>query len=167
MYAIVDIETTGSYAKANGITEIAIVIHDGSEIIQRYQTLINPGTSIPVYIRALTGISNEMVQDAPYFRDVAAEIFELLNGKIFIAHNVNFDYSFVRYHLADSGYDLNCKKLCTVRLSRKIFKGLPSYSLGKLCRSLSIENNARHRAAGDAEATAILFSMLLENAHCT
>jgi len=162
MYAIVDIETTGGYANANGITEVAILIHDGKEVVQRYTTLINPGVPIPVYISALTGISNEMVRSAPAFRDVAAEIFSLIHDKIFIAHNVNFDYSFLRHHLAYAGFDLNCKKLCTVRLSRKIFKGLPSYSLGKLCRSLEIENDARHRAMGDAAATAILFSMLLE-----
>jgi len=162
MYAIVDIETTGGYANANGITEVAILIHNGQEIVQRYTTLINPGISIPYYIEALTGISDDMVRHAPRFSAVAAEIYELLEGNIFIAHNVNFDYSFMRYHLAEAGFELNSKKLCTVRLSRKIFKGLPSYSLGKLCRSLNIENNARHRAMGDAEATAILFSMLLE-----
>ncbi len=163
MYAIVDIETTGGHANANGITEVAIVIYDGKEVVQRFETLINPQVPIPIYIEALTGISNEMVQKAPLFSDVAAKIFEMLKGRIFIAHNVNFDYSFLRHHLAASGFELSCKKLCTVRLSRKIFKGLPSYSLGKLCRSLQIENQARHRAAGDAESTAILFSMLLKN----
>jgi DNA polymerase-3 subunit epsilon len=163
MYAIVDIETTGGYANANGITEVAIIIHDGTEVVKRYTTLINPGVSIPYYIEALTGINDDMVRKAPRFSSVAAEIYDLLKDKIFIAHNVNFDYSFIRHHLAYAGFELNSKKLCTVRLSRKIFKGLPSYSLGKLCRSLKIENNARHRAMGDAEATTILFSMLLEN----
>jgi DNA polymerase III subunit epsilon len=163
MYAIVDIETTGGYANANGITEVAILIHDGKEIVRRYETLVNPGMPIPVYISALTGISNEMVESAPSFGRVAAEIFDLLRDNIFIAHNVNFDYSFLRYHLSRAGYDLDCKKLCTVRLSRKIFQGLPSYSLGKLCRNLNIENHARHRAMGDAAATAMLFSMLLQN----
>lgn len=161
MYAIVDIETTGGHASGNGITEIAICIHDGNEIVKRYQTLVNPGREIPIYIQALTGISNEMVENAPYFKMVAHEIFELLHNKIFVAHNVNFDYSFLKYHLATAGYDLQCNKLCTVRLSRKIIPGLISYSLGKLCTHLSIPNEARHRAAGDAEATATLFSLLL------
>lgn len=162
MYAIVDIETTGGHASANGITEIAICIHNGKKVIERYSTLVNPRREIPIYISALTGITNEMVQNAPPFDDVAHDIYHLLNNKIFVAHNVNFDYSFVRYHLALAGYELQCNKLCTVRLGRKIMPGLPSYSLGKLCRHLGIENESRHRAAGDAEATSILFSMLLE-----
>jgi DNA polymerase-3 subunit epsilon len=163
MYAIVDIETTGGHANANGITEVAICIHDGKKVTQRYSTLVNPNRDIPIYIQALTGISNEMVSDAPRFEDVAADIYHLLHGKIFVAHNVNFDFSFIRYHLAAAGYDLQCNKLCTVRLGRKILPGMPSYSLGKLCRHLGIENESRHRAAGDAEATAILFSILLQN----
>ena len=104
-----------------------------------------------------------MVQQAPPFEDVAHDVFHLLNNKIFVAHNVNFDHSFVRYHLAQAGYELQCNKLCTVRLGRKILPGLPSYSLGKLCRHLGIENESRHRAAGDAEATSILFSLLLQS----
>ena len=163
MYAIVDIETTGSHASANGITEIAIVIHNGREVIDKFQTLINPNIPIPIYIQSLTGISNEMVKSAPTFDEYAKEIYDLLHDKIFVAHNVNFDFSFLHYHLAKFGYHLQTKKLCTVRLSRKILPGLPSYSLGKLCSSLGIDVLARHRAMGDAEATAILFSMLLEN----
>lgn len=163
MYAIVDIETTGGHASANGITEVAICIHDGMQVTHRYETLVNPGREIPIYIQALTGISNEMVQGAPYFGQVAHEIYQLLHDKIFVAHNVNFDYSFLRYHLSASGYDLNCNKLCTVRLGRKILPGLPSYSLGKLCHHLGIVNANRHRAGGDADATAELFGLLLRS----
>ncbi|CAN5522455.1 exonuclease domain-containing protein [soil metagenome] len=162
MYAIVDIETTGGHASANGITEIAICIHNGKKVIERYSTLVNPKRDIPIYISALTGITNEMVSTAPPFEDVAHDVYHLLHGKIFVAHNVNFDHSFVRYHLAAAGYELQCNKLCTVRLGRKIMPGLPSYSLGKLCRHLGIDNESRHRAAGDAEATAQLFSLLLQ-----
>src|SRR5476651_744603 len=163
MYAIVDIETTGGHASANGITEIAICIHDGNEVVKRYTTLVNPHREIPIYIQALTGISNDMVKNAPSFAQVAHEIYKLLNGQIFVAHNVNFDYSFVKYHLGMAGYDLQSNKLCTVRLGRKILPGLPSYSLGKLCRHLGIDNESRHRAAGDANATAILFTLLLQS----
>ncbi|GAB3930418.1 exonuclease domain-containing protein [Mucilaginibacter myungsuensis] len=163
MYAIVDIETTGGHASANGITEVAIRIHDGMQVTHRYETLINPLRDIPVFIRALTGITNEMVDDAPTFNQVAHEIYQLLHDKIFVAHNVNFDYSFLRYHLSAAGYDLNCNKLCTVRLGRKILPGLPSYSLGKLCHHLGIGNTSRHRAGGDAEATAELFGLLLRS----
>src|ERR1700680_1206966 len=110
MYAIVDIETTGGHASANGITEIAICIHNGKKVVERYSTLVNPKREIPIYISALTGISNEMVQSAPPFEDVAPDVYHLLNGKIFVAHNVNFDHSFVRFHLAAAGYDLQCNK---------------------------------------------------------
>lgn len=162
MYAIVDIETTGGHAAGSGITEVAIYIHDGNKVTQSFKTLINPERSIPIYITALTGINNAMVASAPVFKEVADEIFELLCGNIFIAHNVNFDYSFIKHHLKLSGYELNVKKLCTVRLSRKVFMGLASYSLGNLCRSLHIEIEDRHRADGDARATVILFDKLLQ-----
>ncbi|WP_069659075.1 exonuclease domain-containing protein [Arcticibacter eurypsychrophilus] len=163
MYAIVDIETTGGHASSNGITDIAILIHDGSSITKRFHSLVNPGTSIPYFIQSLTGINDEMVKDAPSFNEIAGEVFSLISSTVFVAHNVNFDYSFLKHHLAASGYELNCKKLCTIRLGRRIFPGLPSYSLGKLCHSLNIPNTDRHRASGDAEATAVLFSMLLKN----
>ncbi|MEJ7693532.1 exonuclease domain-containing protein [Daejeonella sp.] len=163
MYAIVDIETTGGHASANGITEVAILIHDGEQVTQRFSTLINPLIPIPIYIQALTGISNEMVSSAPTFKQAAAEIFALLQDKIFVAHNVNFDFSFLRYHLAAAGYVLQTKKICTVRLSRKIMPGFSSYSLGKLCKQVGIDLIDRHRAMGDAAATACLFSMLLQN----
>lgn len=161
MYAIVDIETTGGYASAGSITEIAIFVHDGHQIVQQYETLVNPQRPIPRYIQALTGITDEMVQDAPVFEDVAQEVFTLLQGNIFIAHNVNFDYSFLKFQLDACGYRLQSRKLCTVRLSRKIFPGFPSYSLGNLCRSLSINLVNRHRATGDALATVQLFERML------
>lgn len=162
MYAIVDIETTGGHANANGITEIAIRIHDGTKVTERFETLINPGIKIPIFIRTLTGITDEMVERAPSFSEVASRIHSLLQGRIFVAHNVNFDYSFLRHHLHAAGFNLQSRKLCTVRLGRKILPGLPSYSLGKFCSHLGIVNTSRHRAGGDAEATAILFSRLLE-----
>ncbi|HNJ28915.1 MAG TPA: exonuclease domain-containing protein, partial [Ferruginibacter sp.] len=161
MYAIVDIETTGGYASAHGITEIAVFIHDGARVVKRFETLINPQQDIPRYITALTGISNEMVEDAPLFDEIADKLFELLEGTVFVAHNVNFDYSFIRHHLKQSGYDLTSKKLCTVRLGRRVFPGLPSYSLGNLCRSLKIDIEHRHRAGGDAKATVKLFEFML------
>lgn len=163
MYAIVDIETTGGYAAANGITEISIHLSDGQSVTGNFSTLINPGQPIPPYISAMTGITDEMVAAAPRFEEVAENIYNLLHDKIFIAHNVSFDYSFVKSHLQEAGFNLDSKKLCTVRLSRKIFPGFPSYSLGKLCRSLGIEITDRHRAGGDAEATAKIFHLLLAN----
>ena len=162
LYAIVDIETTGGYAAANGITEIAVFISDGKKIINRFHTLLNPVYTIPKYVVALTGITNEMVEYERPFSSIADELFEMLSDKIFVAHNVNFDYSFVKHHLAQCGYELNCKKLCTVRLGRQILPGAPGYGLGKICRHLGIVIEERHRASGDALATAKLFHHLLE-----
>ena len=162
-YAIVDIETTGGYAAANGIIEIAIQVFDGQEVVETFETLVNPGQNIPRYIQAFTGIDNDMVADAPYFEEIAEKVFTLLQSNIFVAHNVNFDHSFIKNHLQAYGYTLNVKKLCTVRLSRQIFPGYPSYSLGNLCHSLGIDLENRHRAGGDAAATVTLFKLLLDN----
>jgi len=163
MYAIVDIETTGSYAAANGITEISIHIFDGEKVVEIFETLINPDQPIPYFIQSMTGITDDMVAAAPRFEDVAEKIYGLLQDKIFVAHNVNFDYSFVNAQLKDAGFELNCKKLCTVRLSRKIFPGFVSYSLGKLCDALDIKITDRHRAGGDTAATVKVFQLLLAN----
>lgn len=162
-YAIVDIETTGSYASANGITEISVFVHDGERIIKHFETLINPQQPIPRFITSLTGIDNAMVADAPVFDEIADVLFEILKENIFVAHNVNFDYSFVKHQFKESGYDLTAKKLCTVRLGRKVIPGLASYSLGNLCRSLNINIENRHRAGGDAKATVTLFEYMLAN----
>ncbi|MGV3763025.1 exonuclease domain-containing protein [Parapedobacter sp.] len=160
-YAIVDIETTGGHASGCGITEIAIFIHDGFGVIDRFTSLINPHRPIPLAIQALTGITDELVADSPAFNEIAPRIFALLTDRVFVAHNVNFDYSFVKHHLAAAGYHLDVPKLCTVRMSRKLCPGQPSYSLGKLCDALRIPIGNRHRAGGDAEATAILFGRLV------
>lgn len=161
MYAIVDIETTGGYAANNAITEVAIVLHDGNRELKRYETLVRPGMTIPRYVQALTGISDEMVADAPYFEEVAPLVYDWLKDAIFVAHNVNFDYSFIKHQLKACGLDLDCKKLCTVRLSRKTFPGAPSYSLGNICQHLGITIPNRHRAGGDADATVQLFEKIL------
>lgn len=165
MYAIVDIETTGSFAEANGITEIAIHIFDGNEVTERYETLVNPLQPIPPFIQNMTGISDAMVSKAPPFSEIAEKVFSLLKGQVFVAHNVQFDYSFVKAQLRAHGFELNSPKLCTVRLSRQILPGLPSYSLGKLCHSIGIKLSNRHRAGGDTAATVALFQKLLNEDH--
>ena len=162
-YAIVDIETTGGHAASNGITEIAIYLHDGEKIVGHYETLINPDQPIPYFITGLTGINNQMVAKAPRFSEVAERIYTLLQDNVFVAHNVNFDYSFVKHQLAQCGFELETNKLCTVRLSRKIFPGLPSYSLGNICGYLDIRIDDRHRAGGDAKATVALLEKLIES----
>ncbi len=162
MYAIIDIETTGGSPANDKITEIAIVTHNGTKVTNEFSTLINPEKSIPYYITKLTGISNEMVADAPYFYEVAKDIIQLTEGHIFVAHNVNFDYNFIRTEFKNLGYDFKLNKLCTVRLSRKLIPGHASYSLGNLCGDFGIQIKGRHRALGDAAATAQLFDILLE-----
>ncbi len=162
MYAIVDIETTGGQPAQDRITEIAVFLHDGEKIVDSYSTLLNPERLIPSYIERLTGISNEMVRDAPKFHEVARKIVEFTDGCVFVAHNVRFDYSFLKKEFADLGYTYSRKTLCTVRLSRSLLPGLPSYSLGKLCNSIEIPLENRHRAFGDAEATAHLFTRLMD-----
>lgn len=162
LYAIVDIETTGSHASGNSITEIAIVIHDGKQVLDFYESLVNPNANIPYFIQSLTGISNEMVANAPTFEEIAGQVAELLQDKVFVAHNVNFDYSFIKYQLEQAGYELTTKKLCTIRLARKIIPGLYGYGLSKLCHQLNINLTNHHRAGGDALATAQIFSMLVE-----
>jgi DNA polymerase-3 subunit epsilon len=162
MYAIVDIETTGGNPKTDRITEIAILIHDGRKVISAFNSLINPECTIPYHISALTGITNEMVADAPRFYEIARQLVEITTDKVFVAHNVAFDYGFIRHEFKKLGYEFSREQLCTVRLSRKLLPGHDSYSLGKLCDDLQIPILSRHRAMGDAEATALLFNLLLE-----
>ncbi len=162
MYAIVDIETTGGYAENHRITEVAIYHHDGMQITDTFHTLINPGRNIPYYITGLTGITTEMVFNAPSFKEVAEDIFKRLEGKIFVAHNAHFDYSFLKKEFEEAGINVGRQKNCARSdLSRKIIPGLRSYSLGSLSESLGIEITNRHRAGGDAAATVKIFDQLL------
>ncbi len=162
MFAIIDIETTGGSAEKSKITEICILIHDGLTVVDKFTTLINPEQRIPQMITRLTGIDDEMVEKAPKFFEVAKKIVEMTEGMIFVAHNVGFDYSFVKKEFKSLGYNYTRDQLCTVKLSRKLIPGRKTYSLGPLCEDLGIDNDARHRAEGDAVATAKLFDMLLQ-----
>ena len=162
MYAIIDVETTGGSPVTEKITEIAIFLHDGEKLVDEFTTLINPEKKIPYYITALTGISNTMVADSPKFYEIAKHIVELTKDSVFIAHNVSFDYQFIRNEFKRLGYEYNREKLCTVQLSRKLIPGLKSYSLGKICNYLDIRIHDRHRASGDALATVKLFEHLLQ-----
>lgn len=161
MYAIIDVETTGTGASYGKITEIAIVIHNGQTVTETYNTLINPECNIPWNITRLTGITNDMVASAPKFYEVAKKIVELTAGKIFVAHNAQFDYSFVKEEFKRLGYDFKRKTICTVKLGRKLLPGHRSYSLGNICTDLGIQITDRHRAIGDALATAKLFDILI------
>src|SRR5690606_29800639 len=159
MYTIIDVETTG---QGNKITEIAVLKYDGNQVIDEFTSLVNPESYIPDYITALTGIDNFMVANAPMFSEIANQIIGITEGTVFVAHNVNFDYNVIRNEFKTIGIDFTRKKLCTVRLSRKLIPGHKSYSLGRICQALAIDINGRHRARGDAEATVILFEKLLQ-----
>ncbi len=162
-FAIVDIETTGGFPQQHGITEIGIVLHNGTEVEGTYETLVNPHQPIPPFVANMTGISDAMVAVAPSFEEVAPHIYNLLKDRIFVAHNVNFDFSFVKYHLQQAGFNLQTPKLCTIRLSRKVFPGFRKYGLGHLCRELGIDIENRHRAGGDALATSEILELVLRN----
>ena len=161
LFAVIDVETTGGGINGNRLTEICIVLLRGSSIVEKFTSLINPEKEIPRQITGLTGIDNSMVTDAPKFHEVAKKVEELTRDAIFVAHNVNFDYNVLRNEFRELGFEFNRRKLCTVRLSRKLIPGLFSYSLGRLCDSINIPISNRHRAEGDTDATVILFQRLL------
>ena len=165
MYSVVDIETTGNGYRGQKITEISIFIFDGEKIVDEFTSLVNPEQKIPHFITNLTGITDAMVRTAPKFYEIAKKIAEITKDTIFVAHNVNFDYNIIRDEFKSLGFDFKRKKLCTVRLSRKIIPGLSSYSLGNICSAEGIEIAARHRAKGDAEATVELFRRLIIRDH--
>ncbi len=162
MYAIVDIETTGGGASSK-ITEIAIFRYDGTQVVDTFHSLVNPQIFIPPFITNLTGIDNEMVKDAPTFYDIQDAVRDLTKDAWFVAHNVKFDYGFIKREFEAFEEHYHRDVLCTVQLSRKIFPGYKSYSLGNICASLNISLENRHRAHGDAAATVRLFEQLMRN----
>ncbi len=163
LYAIIDVETTGGQPHNDKIIEIAVVLHDGQKVIDKYESLVDPERSIPPTITRLTGISNEMVANAPKFYEIAKKLIELTEEAVFVAHNVRFDYNFVKEEYRRLGYVFTKKQLCTVRLSRQTFPGLASYSLGNLITHFKIQVSDRHRAMADTYATTILFEKILAN----
>lgn len=162
MYAILDIETTGGKFNEEGITEIAIYKFDGHNIVDQFISLVNPERPIQEFVVNLTGISNKMLRNAPKFYEVAKRIIEITSDCILVAHNTAFDYRILSTEFDRLGYDFNRNTICTVELSQKLILDQPSYSLGKLTRSLGIPMTDRHRASGDALATVHLFKLLLE-----
>ncbi len=160
LFSVIDIETTGGHPKHERITEIAIYVTDGNKIIDSFSTLINPEKRVPLFITGLTGITNEMLEDAPKFFEVAAKIVEITKDTVFVAHNVGFDYGFVKEEFANLGYKFRLNTLCTLKLGRKLFPGFKSYSLGNLCKSMNVSLVNAHRAYADAKATAEIFNMI-------
>jgi DNA polymerase-3 subunit epsilon len=172
-YAVVDVETTGTRCWAGDrITEIAVVTVRGGVVAQTFETLVNPERSIPAFITRLTNISWGMVKDAPRFRDICDDVLRAMDGAIFVAHNAQFDWRFVSAEVERAtGRQLDGRRLCTVRLARKLLPQLRSRRLDFLAMHYGVTITARHRAGGDAVATAKILLRLLRDArsrecHC-
>jgi len=160
-YAILDIETTGGSTEKEAITEIAVFRYDGNKVIDQFSSLVNPECPIQPFVVKLTGINNKMLRKAPKFYEIAKRLVEITDGCVIVAHNAAFDYRVLRKEFSRLGYKFERPTLCTVETSRALIPDMPSYSLGKLCRSLHIPMSDRHRATGDARATLELFKLLL------
>lgn len=164
-YAIIDIEASGGSPKRDRVMDIAVFIHDGTQIIDQFATLVNPDAHIPPFITKLTGITNQMVARAPRFADIAKQIAAMTEDAVFVAHNVQFDYLYIRNEFKRLGLNYMRPKLCTIDLARRVLPGMTSYGLDNLSTELDIPVEDRHRAEGDARATVRLFELLLATDH--
>lgn len=165
-FAVVDVETTGGGVDhGHRVTEIAVVEVRGGAVVDEFQTLVNPGRRIPPGVTALTGITDAMVAGAPYFEDVAEEVLARLEGRVFVAHNVAFDWSFVSGEMLRTlGESPDLVRMCTVRMVRRFVPGLRHRNLDVVSRHFGVDIHARHRAHGDALATARILLRLLDEA---
>ena len=163
-FAVVDVETTGSRAGGSDrVTEVAVAVVQGARCEILFDSLINPERPIPPMVVAITKITDAMVRNAPTFDLVADQLVSTLAGRIFVAHNVRFDWHFVGAELKRArSQSLEGQRLCTVRLARNLIPGLPSYGLDVVQDFFGVENPARHRAGGDAMATARVLQRLLD-----
>ena len=159
--AIVDLETTGGHITRDRVTEVGVILIDG-ERVERFDLLVNPGQNIPQFIEEMTGISNAMVADAPPFADIAEGLLEKLQGRLFIAHNVRFDYGFLKNEFKRVGIKFRSEVLCTVKLSRKLYPQHYKHNLDSIIERHAIQLPSRHRAMADAEA---LYQFLQQSLH--
>lgn len=166
-FAVVDVETTGgSFEQGHKIIEIAVVEVRGGALVDEWRTLVNPGRSIGFFVQDLTGIRTDMVLDAPHFEHVAAEVHRRLEGRVFVAHNVGFDWRFVSTELAAAiGTVPDVARLCTVKLVRALLPRLRHRNLDAVTQHFGVRIHERHRAYGDALATARVLVRLLDEAH--
>lgn len=155
-FAVVDVETTGGKPERARVIEIGIVLVDGVEIVGKFSSLVKVSEELSPFIVNLTGITQKMLERAPAFGEIAEKIDALLDGRIFVAHNVASDYGAVGAELKRAGFAFSPEKICTLKLARKTFPGLPKYSLGELCLSLGLSEFRQHRALDDAIAAAKL-----------
>lgn len=159
-YSVIDVETTGGKADQHRITEIGMVKMINGQIVDSWQSLINPQRHISKFITGLTGIDDKMVEDAPLFAEIVDKLTAFLQGSVFVAHNVNFDYSFFKKEFERAGLPFRMPKLCTVREMKKAVPGLPSYSLANLSKHFDIQMTQHHRALSDAQAAAELLMII-------
>ena len=166
-FAVVDVETTGMRAgTSDRITEIAVVVVSRGRREVALDSLVNPGRPIPPAICAITNITNDMVRDAPTFAEVVDQVLAALAGRVFVAHNARFDWGFIDAEVRRArDLALDGPRLCTVRLARRLVKGVRSCGLDNLTQYFGFANSARHRAMGDALVTADLLDRLLQLAH--
>lgn len=162
-YAIFDIETTGGNAENGKITELSLFVHDGEKVVDELTTLLNPEMDIPPFVSSLTGITNKMVAKSPKFYEIAKQLVEMTQDCVLVAHNSEFDYSFLKEEFSRLGYKYRRNTICTVEMARELLPGHASYSLGKLSADLGIKVKGRHRARGDAMATVSLFERILDH----
>jgi DNA polymerase III subunit epsilon len=149
-----DIETTGGSALSSRVLEIGAIRVENNEIVGRYSQLINPDEYIPSFITGITGIDDSMVADAPQFHEVQPELNKFLDGALFIAHNVSFDYSFIKEEHRRLGVGWNMDRMCTVRLSRALFPHEKRHNLNYVIERMGYKVMNRHRAYDDAEVLA-------------
>ncbi len=158
-YVLLDLETTGATPLKDRITEIALIKFEDGQEVDRWQTLVNPQTNIPDFIQSLTGITNEMVEDAPTFEQVAGELLDYLDDAVMCAHNVRFDHGFLKAEFKRIGITLKQKVLCTVKLSRKLYPQYKSHGLSAIIERHGFTCSQRHRAMGDVEVMAQLIAL--------
>jgi DNA polymerase III subunit epsilon len=158
-YVLLDLETTGATPLKDRITEIALIRFKEGVEVDRWQTLVNPQTNIPDFIQSLTGITNEMVKDAPTFEKVAGELLDYLDGAVMCAHNVRFDHGFLKAEFRRIGITLKQRVLCTVKLSRKLYPQYKSHGLSAIIERHDLICHDRHRAMGDVEVMVQLIAL--------
>ena len=146
-----DIETTGGSHTRDRITEVALIKIEGGEVTTTWETLINPGIPIPRQITGLTGITDEMVKDAPAFEDIAGDLYSYLEGTVMVSHNSRFDYGFLKTEYKRMGGTLRQRTLCTVKLSRQLYPDVQGHSLDAIMNRFGLSTNARHRGMGDVQ----------------
>lgn len=163
-FAVLDFETTGTSSKQNRVIEIGIVHVKNNKIVDSFQSFIHPGCNIPPFINSLTGINDEHVRDAPFFEDIVSDILEFIGDSVIVAHNLQFDYSFLKSELSRAELLLpENAKLCTLKLARKLYPDLKSKSLSSLVKYFRIRHKDVHRALGDATVTAKMLIKMIKS----